>query len=198
MIDSVVHEIFKVPIYSVELDLDIKKLQSYCKEYENKDNVGRARSNVGGYQSNNLSLDDVSLQPIIKEIETHSTIFADGFLNSKQVIMNIWLNVNRYKDSNQMHSHPNCSIAGVYYIKTPKDCGTIEFEHPAEKVLGYYNYPHIIKNKIKYNTYNSSVWWLPSIENTLYLFPAWLKHQVKPNFNKNEERISMSFNTNNE
>ena len=37
MTQAGIHEIFKVPIYSVQLDLDIKKLLSYCKEYENKD-----------------------------------------------------------------------------------------------------------------------------------------------------------------
>ena len=195
MIESVIHEIFKVPIYSVELDLDIKKLQLYCKEYENKDNVGRIRSNTGGYQSNNLSLDDDPLQHIIKEVEIHSNIFAKSFLNSKQTILNIWFNINRYKDSNQMHCHPRCGVAGTYYIKTPKDCGTIEFEHPGDYIIEQYNYDHNHMDEDNYNAYNATRWWLPVTENTLYLFPAWLKHRVKPNDNKNEERISMSFNT---
>ena len=202
MTQAGIHEIFKVPIYSVQLDLDIKKLQSYCKEYENKDNVGRIRSNVGGYQSNDLTLDDVSLQSIIKEIETYSTKFAEEILYCKQVIMNMWFNVNRYKDSNQIHSHPGTSISGTYYIKTPKDCGVIEFEHPGSSALidqyNYDNNPAYFNNEVySYNAYNASLWWLPVTENILYLFPAWLKHRVKPNNNKNEERISMSFNTTN-
>ena len=45
-----------------------------------------------------------------------------------------------------------------------------------------------------YNNYNSGTWWLPSEENNLYLFPSWLKHRVEPNLNKNENRISISFN----
>ena len=48
-----IQDIFKVPIYEVQLDLDIKKLQSFCNEYQHKD-TGRVSSNVGGYQSNDL------------------------------------------------------------------------------------------------------------------------------------------------
>ena len=44
------------------------------------------------------------------------------------------------------------------------------------------------------NEENSLEWWMPSIENYLYLFPSWLSHWVEPNLNKKEERISISFN----
>ena len=197
LVESTIQEIFKVPIYSVELDLDNKKLQAYCENYKKNINVvGRTRSNVGGYQSKDLSLDSKTLQPLIKEIETHTNIFANTFLNSKQSILNIWFNINQYKDSNQMHMHPKASISGVYYIKTPEECGVIEFEHPGDYILDSYNYDHNYKEEDDYNPYSATRWWLPSTENILYLFPAWLKHHVKINLNKNEERISMSFNTN--
>ena len=49
-----------------------------------------------------------------------------------------------------------------------------------------------IKN---FNSYNSHCWEFIPEENVIYLFPAWLKHSVQPNLNKNEERISFSFNT---
>ena len=44
-----------------------------------------------------------------------------------------------------------------------------------------------------YNKFNSSSWWLPSIENSLILFPSWLQHNVASNQEK-EPRISISFN----
>ena len=28
------------------------------------------------------------------------------------------------------HTHPNCDLAGVFWIKCPKDCGDIVFENP--------------------------------------------------------------------
>ncbi len=187
-----IHDIFKVPVYSIQLDLDIKKLQSFCNEYQQKD-TGQTKSNVGGYHSNYLSLEDLSLQPLIEEIKTHSSQFAKGFINNnEQVLANMWINISLYKDTNRSHNHPFSDISGVYYVKTPDDCGNIVFEHPALDVLNYYS-PET-KSK-EFNEYNSPTWWKPAIENHLYLFPGWLKHRVEPNGNKTEERISISFNT---
>ena len=187
----VIHEIFKVPIYQVQLDLDIKKLQSFCNEYQSKD-TGRIISNIGGYQSSDIPLNEVSLHPIIKEIETHSSKFAKEFINNnEQVLSNMWINMSLYKDVNKSHNHPGADISGVYYVKTPDDCGNIVFEHPAINVLGYYS-PEVT---MEFNEYNSAAWAKPAVENHLYLFPGWVRHHVEPNKNKNEERISISFNT---
>ena len=185
-----IHDIFKVPVCSIQLDLDIKKLQSFCNEYQQKD-TGKTLSNVGGYHSNYLSLEDLSLQPLIEEINTHSNKFAKEFINNnEQVLSNIWINLNSYKDTNSSHNHPFSDISGVYYVKTPDDCGNIVFEHPAIDVLDYY-----FPKPSEFNEYNSPSWWKPAVENHLYLFPGWLKHRVQPNKNKTEERISISFNT---
>ena len=190
-IEEPIHEVFKIPVYGVNLDLDIKKLQSFCSEYQHKD-TGRIISNIGGYQSNDLSLDDVSLQPLIKEIEIHSSKFASTFINkNKQVVESMWFNINLYKDVNKAHAHPYCDIAGVYYVKTPDECGSITFQHPAINLLEYYN----INQPEEWNAYNSSIWRKSVSENKLYLFPGWLLHSVDPNENKTEERISISFNT---
>ena len=103
--------------------------------------------------------------------------------------MNFWININEYKDYNITHKHPGALISGVYYVKTPKDCGNIIFEHPSESFQSEWR-----MTPSDYNNYNSGTWWLPSEENNLYLFPSWLKHRVEPNLNKNENRISISFN----
>ena len=186
-----IHDIFKVPVYSTQLNLDIKKLQSFCNEYQQKD-TGKTLSNVGGYHSNNLPLNDVSLHPLIEEIKTHSSKFAKEFIsNNEQVLSNMWINISLYKDTNRSHNHPFSDISGVYYVKTPDDCGDITFEHPAIDVLYYCG----TEPSGEFNEYNSPSWWKPAVENRLYLFPGWLKHYVEPNLNKTEERISISFNT---
>ena len=195
-----IHDIFKVPVYSTKLNLDIKKLQSFCNEYQQKD-TGKTLSNVGGYHSNDLPLNKLkwplgeSLHPLIKEIGIHSSKFAKEFINNnEQVLSNMWINMGLYKDANKTHNHPGADISGVYYVKTPDDCGNIVFEHPALDVLNYYldDNNTIIE---EFNAYNSPTWWKPAVENRLYLFPGWLKHYVEPNLNKTEERVSISFNT---
>ena len=50
------------------------------------------------------------------------------------------------------------------------------------------------KNINKYNEYNSSIWSIDPKENLLVLFPSNMEHFVEPNLNKNNERISISFN----
>lgn len=187
-----IQDIFKIPIYKAELSLDVDELEKICHQYKDN-NEGRVISNIGGYQSNDLSLDELAIKSLIKEIEKHSSDFAKFFINSnRQVLDNMWINVNLYRDFNKSHNHPNCSISGVYYVKTPDKCGNITFEHPATDVLSLYNSRLDIS---KFNTINSQEWWFEPCENHLYLFPAWLKHFVTPNMNKKEERISISFNT---
>ena len=189
-----IQEIFTIPIYWIELDLNVKKLQSFCNNYQQNDIVGKIKSNRGGYHSNDLSLDNVILQPLIKEIETHSSQFANTFLSkNKQILNNMWFNINLYKDFNISHNHSGDDISGVYYIKTPNEGGNIVFEHPAKDLYDYYLLN--IENPEEVNNYNARTWWMPSKANILYLFPAWLNHSVETNKNKTEERISISFNT---
>ena len=190
-----IQEIFSVPIYKIKFDLNVKELQSFCQwksidEYES----GKVLSNRGGYHSNNLNLKDAALQPLIKEIETHSSQFAETFLSkNKQILINMWFNINLYKDFNISHNHSGDDISGVYYIKTPNECGNIVFEHSAKDLYDYYYLD--VKNRVDDNVYNARTWWMPSEVNMLYLFPAWLNHSVETNKNKTEERISISFNT---
>ena len=192
--------LFAVPLYSAELDLNIANLKHFCEKTQKKD-IGRIASNSGGYQSNNLSLDKSPLSPLIKEIETNANIFAQQFLNKKtiQKITSIWINSNLYKDTNRIHSHPGSAISGVYYVKTPSECGQIIFEHPAGRAFEFYQesidaLPGRRNEPEEYNSFNSFRTGVKPTENTLYLFPSWLMHYVESNTNKTEERISISFN----
>ena len=132
-------------------------------------NKGRIRSNMGGYQSYDMFLDIPEIQPLIKEIEERANNFAKSFLNPnvKQVVDNMWISINGYKDFNMPHNHPDTDIGGVFYIKTPKDCGFLTMQHPALDVLNYYD---LNLNIEKFNSYNSSVWKFKPTVNTLYLF----------------------------
>ena len=188
-----IQEIFSVPVYKIKLDLNVKELQSFCNKYQHE-NTGRVVSNRSGYHSNDLPLDNVTLQPLIEEIKIHSSQFAKTFYSkNKQTLNNIWFNINLYKDFNVSHNHSGDDISGVYYIKTPTECGNIIFEHPAQDLFDYYFLN--VENRKEVNSYNARTWWFPGEVNMLYLFPAWLNHSVETNKNKTEERISVSFNT---
>ena len=77
-------------------------------------------------------------------------------------------------------------MSGVFYIKVPKDSGKLVFTNDA--LIRFF--PLKVNN---FNSNNSQVWRFEPEESMLYLFPAWLKHEVTPN-SSNEDRISIAFN----
>ena len=192
---SNISNIFQVPVYTKEIKIDNKSLAKFCMSEYYK-NEGASKSNVGGWHSNDFTEKDNSDTPLIKNlwpsIKLHSKQFGKELnLNVKGRLKNLWVNINGYKDSNSIHLHPGCLISGAYYIKTHKNCGDITFFHPSHLQMSH-NW--LFYEPDEYNSYNSATWWYPSTEGTLYLFPSWLEHSVKPNLNKREKRISVSFN----
>ena len=81
-------------------------------------------------------------------------------------------------------------MSGVYYVNCPTDCGAIQFRHPSTSMeydWGWYKFE-------KFTEANCFEYWVPPIEKRLYIFPSWLSHKVQPNMNKEEKRLSLSFN----
>ena len=72
-----VHDIFRVPVYEFQLDIDNYKLYNYCNEYK-KSEKGRIISNLGGYQSNPLDLNEPALQPLLKQIKLNVNTLKDS------------------------------------------------------------------------------------------------------------------------
>ena len=178
---------FIMPIFSKELSIDNSKLESFCLS-QRKIDSGKSVSNVGGWQSNNFDLNN-SPEPLT---ELCDQILKCAYTVSRKMQISnisdgdIWLNINEYSNFNWAHTHPGCSLSGVYYVKTPIQCGDIMFEHPSMREMGWIQ----IEN---FNKYNASSFSMASKEGMLYIFPSWMIHKVNPNSNK-KNRISISFN----
>ena len=104
-------------------------------------------------------------------------------------MINMWANVNRYKDYNIAHIHPGTDWSFVYYVKTPKDSGNLTFLDPKYakikiRMLGLLKIMIILLHMI-------FILWSPHKENVI--FPFYLEHFVEPNLTK-ESRISISGN----
>jgi uncharacterized protein (TIGR02466 family) len=181
-------ELFKTVIFKKKLNHDLNKIIKFSNKI--KKQKGRVLSNVGGYQSKDLDPNNTSIKTLVKEITENVNLFSKEILNiNKDLYLNdIWLNINCYKDFNNIHNHPFSIISGVFYIKTPLNCGGLDF-HNSTQIKCFIN-DNILK---QYNNYNCSKWYFPVQENELYLFPSWLEHSVRPSLSK-EERISLSFN----
>lgn len=181
--------LFTCPIFMKDLDFDLKLIQKECITLSRKDK-GRIKSNLGGWQSNELTENDLFLPELISEIKSSAIEFAQGTgFKSNLGINSFWININKFKDCNQYHTHPGSLFSGVYYIKTPKNSGNIQFKHPGS--MGVQSY--WLGNINDLNPLNSCVWDIEPIENRLLIFPSWLEHQVLPNLNQ-KDRISLSFN----
>jgi len=190
--DNLKINIFSTPILNCKLNIDNSSLISYFYELKNK-NTGLKKSNEGGWHSDYLDLSVIELQPLIKNIKNnliHYIKQCEFKTNFLYEIESMWSIINGYKDYNDIHNHPDCLFSGVYYVKAPENCGVLEFLNPAKEITYHWD-----KNFIQsYNDVNSTLWYLPAEQGKLYFFPSWAYHRVKPNLNKNEDRISISFN----
>jgi len=189
-----IHEIFPIPVYEADLDLDIVEMERLCNEHQGQTD-NRKVSNAGGFQSH-ISLLNNNFKELITKLEYHAQIYSKTFLTKqKQCLDTLWLNVNGYKSSNISHVHPGCNISGCYYVKVPSESGSITFEHPAIDVLHWYQARQDISTS-EFRRYSRLVWDFVPKENTLYLFPSWIRHSVRANENLTEKRISIAFNFN--
>ena len=184
--------IFGVPIQKYNLKLNTFELIKYFYQLK-KNNKGRKLTNEGGWQSNDLNLKVKELKLLFESLKDPILNFSKYCkikTNFNLKINNMWCNINKYKDYNSQHTHPSCLFSGVYYLKTPKNCGDLCFYNPYHQIV--YDWQDSFIEE--FNVFNSSIWKLPVKENTLYLFPSWAFHSVNPNLNKKEDRISISFN----
>jgi hypothetical protein len=101
----------------------------------------------------------------------------------------MWANINPPGGYNRTHIHPNSLWSGVYYVKTPKNCGHLKLEDPRSVAL--MTRPRQVPGEQPQRLWRE-VHYEP-VCRKIIMFPAWLNHCVDPN-QSNEIRISVSFN----
>jgi uncharacterized protein (TIGR02466 family) len=92
--------------------------------------------------------------------------------------------------SHPKHLHSQCSVSGIFYLKTPPGSSNITF-YPNQHFKDFFDYMFMIKDP---NNWYS----LPKTEYTPYpglllLWPSWLYHEVMPN-DSQTPRTSLVFN----
>jgi uncharacterized protein (TIGR02466 family) len=175
------------------LDIDINLIERHCYDLMKKD-AGRKVSNDGGYQSNDLNLDlESPLKPLFQQIEEranslHSSLMLKKSL--KQKIDNAWINVNKRGDHNIPHVHPRMCFSGVFYVRTPKNCGDLFLGNPASSL------EHVIISTCveQYNVFTAPQTRVSPEAKKLVIFPSWILHYVTAN-QSDSDRISIAFNT---
>jgi uncharacterized protein (TIGR02466 family) len=192
---------FSTPIFYKDLpnakELN-KNLLKHVKKWKKEDEKGIVRSNSLGWHSavdmhhrkeyNSLTKELFKMQQEIYQAEGYHP-------NTEPICDNMWANVNYKYSHNKNHVHPGAQWSGVYYIKTPENCGHIWFTDPCGE--RHMEIPIMADKKQKPTHYWREVHYQP-VEGRIIMFPGWLTHEVAHNLSdlKGEKgwRVSVSFN----
>ena len=168
----------------------------FCyKEKRKNDPKGVCISNRGGWQSDS-DYDSKDNLLITYVRDNLAKFFAENKVLKEGTGMKtsgLWMNINKKGDYNTAHNHPNCTLSGVLWLKTPDNCGKIVFTHPTD----FQEHNQIDKTvneyRSKYN-YHSAYQFYPK-PGRMLIFPSHLLHEVESNKSR-EDRVSISFNIN--
>ena len=177
--------------------IDNRKLENIILEKEQKDK-GVTFSNVGGYHSSAINLEkEKGFKCIYDYINEcmEVILFENNYKPNLGILSSHgWVNINRKGDFNREHVHPDCHWSGVYYVKTPANCGELRFHNPivASSMVKSGHLLNLTSSNIKTSFFLNSIP-LDPYEGSILIFPSWLFHSVDPN-RSNYDRISISFN----
>jgi uncharacterized protein (TIGR02466 family) len=181
---------FDIPKDIVDYDL----ISDDCYAQRQLDSNGRAISNIGGWQSNDIFLSDQNVPKniinLMNVISERSACCFEDFGTKSELnprLSNFWININSSNSYNKLHTHPKAILSGVYYSKTPENSGGIFFHKPAELDYLHQTYTNC-DNSLTF----SGVIYTP-VPGRVVIFPAWVGHSVQPN-NSDNDRISVAFN----
>mgnify|MGYP001185857660 CR=1 FL=1 len=162
---------------------------------ERKKIPGVIKSNRGGWQSPAIyaDFDNILLSTVQKEVGDYfsiNRIFREGV---KIDFLNMWININKKTNYNETHIHPASHLAGVWWIKVPKDSGKLFFNSP--HWFEQYHEMICYSDEFKEAVCTYPDYYIDSCEGGIVLFPSHLYHRVSES-NSNQDRISVSFNIN--
>ena len=185
----IIEKFFPTFIYAKDINLNTTHLSQIIFEWSQKDK-GIQKTNVNGWHSPT----DMHLKPEFKRLtnallEAQNKIYKEEYLDSEPVIGNMWANVNPPGGMNRAHQHANSLWSGVYWIKTPKNCGQLKIDDPRSAAC-------MTRPKQKDVNKPDRLWretHYDPIAGRCIMFPSWLMHCVDPN-ESNDIRISVSFN----
>jgi len=182
-------EFFPTSVYGKDIQLDNNKLAQDIINWSNQD-PGVKKTNVKGWHSQTDMQTKPEYRPLADELMTMcKEIFKEEWLDREPVLGNMWANINQPGGYNRPHIHPNSLFSGVYYIKTPPNCGKLICNDPRPGIQTVM--PVRIKGKPPKHLWRECH--LDVKEGRIIIFPAWLWHCVEPN-ESNDIRISVSFN----
>ena len=183
--------IFPTTIYVGEMVDHQKYREEFDKVYPKYDYEETSWDNT---VSENLGkpfihLED-NLDSLFCEISLHAKKYVCDVLEYKDifdyVITKSWLSRARRPDNEiRWHFHSTSHISFVYYLSTPNNSHTLEFQNTCTKndlfkAMNVEDEDTADRNMVKnYNPLNSPAFYMHPIEGSLFLFPSSLSHHTR-------------------
>ena len=189
---STVLPVFPSPIHVIDVNnFPQHSLIDYVYDQRKKNPGGKRVSNRGGWQSSPFYHEsDNILNSLIVDV----TLKHLGDILSSGIEMRfrgIWININGKNAYNKLHDHATSDLAGVLWIKSPKNSGRLELHSPTH-FAGYSIVESYTKDFNKRYFHHHTCTFEPQ-EGQMLIFPSYLYHGVEEN-ESDEDRISVSFN----
>ena len=177
---------FPTPVYHTDLakakDLNAR-LVADIRAWRERDPGGTFRSNVpqlGGWHSaTDMHLRAEYTELTLEIFELIHGVFADqGYDDAYEPVCDsMWANVNPRGAFNRHHTHPHALWSGVYYVRTPDDCGLLCLTDPRPQA-------HVITPYFDPKRRSAHTWaeaYYQPVAGRLIAFPGWLVHSTHPN-----------------
>ena len=177
------------------LGLNNSKIEQYA--YSLRGSLsGRQHSNRGGWHSDYVG-EEPEMQELVSQINTRleQLRYIYKFKSNLELkVSGMWININSPNNYNTNHTHPDSFISGTYYVKVPKNSGSIVLKHPS--VVQEIHTNMFLREEYfdSFDEHNSITWAVQGEENKILFFPGWVEHEVTQNLST-EDRISIAFNS---
>jgi uncharacterized protein (TIGR02466 family) len=180
---------FEVPPTLIDPN-DIAK-DAYAFQQSDK---GVVISNVGGYQSTTLTMQDrvpPTLTKLLGILTEQCQICAQDFGFERPLdIANYWININKQNHYNKMHIHSSSILSGCYYAATPPQSGNIVLHNRPETS---YILAEMKQIGARESAFTAAEQAFQPKAGAVLIFPGWLPHSVEEN-RSGQDRISVAFN----
>jgi len=144
------------------------------------------------YGTQNLTHNE-DFKPFVDFIQAQACAFLEQMgYDSSRVPWKPFLFANRFLEgsTHPKHLHSQCTISGIYYLKTPPGSANIRF-YPNQPFKDFFDYMFMIKDPTNWYSLQHTDY-VPS-PGLLLMWPSWLYHEVPPN-HSTEPRTSLVFN----
>jgi uncharacterized protein (TIGR02466 family) len=186
--------LFPTPMFTGKL-ADIGMCDRIEKKVRELQRSGKGRSSPEGQILAYMTPDDLQTVPEMRELvdvimwETGRILDAYAIKRDSHYIANMWANVANPNRRHHMHTHPNCLLSGLVYIKTPKHCGSTVFASPRQLTKG------LEPTYLQKNELNSDVFVSPAEKGRMLIWPSHVPHAVEQGAaDESEDRIVVAFN----